>query len=448
MINHISTWRSIEDYEKIAVSTDKRQGGHTLETPKVALMEQHFDSQSIEDIPAEVAKEMAGLGLESKVKQGDTVAITAGSRGVANIDLVTRAVVDELKKLGASPFIFPAMGSHGGATAEGQARILKHYGITETTMGCPIRSTMEVSYLGDAGDGYPIHVDKYAMEADHIVVINRIKPHTKFEGPIESGLMKMMAIGMGKQKGAEYYHKAAVRLSFQKIVENVGVEVIRRAPILFGLGLVENGYDQTCIIKTLLPEDIVEGEKTLLVTAKQRMARLPFDEIDVLVIDQIGKDISGPGMDVNVTGRNIDIIGDFTTTPRVKRIFVRDLTKGTEGNAVGIGLADFTTTRCVEKIDRKKTYINCLTGISPEKGAIPMYFDTDREAVAACFMTIGDIPLQDVRLVHIRSTLHLERICVSKAYEAEIRGKSNLTLQGDWREMTIDGNGNLVSPFD
>jgi hypothetical protein len=418
-----------------------------MELPKVALLEQRFDKQRIEDIRAEVAHEMAGLGLGKKVKRDDIVAITAGSRGVANIDVVTRAVVDELKTLGASAFIFPAMGSHGGATAEGQIRVLEHYGITESSMECPIRSTMEVEYLGDAGDGYPIHVDKYAMQADHIVVINRVKPHTKFEGPIESGLMKMMAIGMGKQKGAEYYHKAAVRLTFQRIIENVGVEVIKRCPILFGLGLVENGYDETCVIKALAPEDIEEGEKALLATAKHRMARLPFDAIDVLVIDQIGKDISGPGMDVNVTGRNIDIIGTFNTPTRVNRIFVRDLTPGTEGNAVGIGLADFTTTRCVQKIDRKKTYINCLTGISPEKGAIPMYFDSDLEALKACLMTIGDVPIQEVRLLHIKDTLHLTKLSVSKAFEGEIKEKPNLKILEDWREMPLDEGGNIISPF-
>ena len=419
-----------------------------MELPMVAMLEQHFDPQKIEDIPAEIAKEMAELGLGKKLKPGDTVAITAGSRGVANIDVITKAVVDEIKKADAEPFIFPAMGSHGGATAEGQVRILEHYGIMETTMGCPIRSTMEVEYVGDAGDGYPIHVDKYAMKADHIVVINRVKPHTKFEGPIESGMMKMMAIGMGKQKGAEYYHKAAVRLTFQRIVENVGLEVIKRCPILFGLGIVENGYDETCSIKACLPEDILEGEKGLLALAKKRMARLPFDDIDVLVIDLMGKDISGPGMDVNVTGRNRDLLGDFTETPRVKRVFVRDLTESTEGNAVGIGMADFTTTRCVNKIDREKTYINCLTGISPEKGAIPMYFDTDQEALEACFMTLGDVSIEDVRLVHIRSTLHLERLRASKAFEEEVREKSNLNLLGNWNDLDLDGDGNMLSPFD
>jgi hypothetical protein len=418
-----------------------------MELPKVALVEQYLDSQRIDDIPAEVSKEMAGLCLQKKIKQRDIVAITGGSRGISNIHIITKAVVDEIKKLGAQPFIFPSMGSHGGATKEGQIKVLEQYGITESGIGCPIRSTMEVVYLGDAADGYPINIDKYAMEADHIVLINRIKPHTKFKGPIESGLMKMMAIGMGKQKGAEYYHKAAVRLTFQKIIETVGLEIIRRCPILFGLGIVENGYDQTCMIKAMLPHKIPEAEKALLVIAKERMARLPFDQIDVLVIDQIGKDISGTGMDINVTGRNRDILGDFTINPRIKRIFVRDLTNESEGNALGIGFADFTTTRVAKKMDLKKTYINCLTALSPEKGAIPIYFDTDRDALEACLMTIGDIPANKVRMVHIKNTLHLSELSVSQAFEKEINEHLNLKRVDEWKDMTFDIDGNMISPF-
>ena len=419
-----------------------------MELPRVALVEHYFDPQRIEDIPAEVSKEMKRLRLQEKIGQGDSVAITAGSRGVANIHIITRVVVDELKKLGARPFIFPSMGSHGGATAEGQLMVLEKYGISESSMGCPLRSTMEVAYLGDAADGYPLYVDKYAIEADHIVLINRIKPHTKFSGPLESGLMKMMALGMGKQKGAEYYHRAAVRLTFEKIVKTVGLEILRKCPILFGLGIVENGYDQTCVIRALSPEDIPEGEKALLVMAKERMARLPFDQIDVVVIDQIGKNISGTGMDVNVTGRNRDILGDYTAGPYVKRIFVRNLSEESEGNALGIGFADFTTTRVTEKMDRKKTYINCLTAISPEKGAIPIYFDTDREALDACLMTIGDIPVDQARLVHIKSTQHLSRLSVSQAFESEVRASDRLRRLDEWKEMGLDKNGNIVSPFD
>ncbi len=422
--------------------------GIPMELPNMAMIRQSFDTQKIDDIAATVTREMTALSLGQQVKTGATVAITAGSRGIANMDLIVRCIVDNLKKLGAQPFIFPAMGSHGGATADGQTRVLENMGISEASMGCPVKSSMEVVYLGDASDGYPIYVDRHATEADHIVVVNRVKAHTKFEGPIESGLMKMMAIGMGKHKGAEYYHKAAVQLTFQRIVERVGLEVIARCPVLFGLGIVENAYHETCRIKALAPGDIFEGEKKLLVESKKRMARLPFDEIDVLVVDRIGKDISGTGMDTNVTGRNRDILGDFLSSPRIKRIFVRDLTEATKGNAIGVGFADFVTTRLVEKLDRKKTYINCLTAISPEKGVIPMYFDTDREALDACFSTIGDISIDRVRLVHIKDTLTLTHFAVSRACENEVGENRNLELAGRWSEMVLDADGNIVSPFE
>ena len=413
----------------------------------MALIEQQFDPQRIEDIPEAVRQEMAALQLGNKVKSGDSVAITAGSRGVANIDIIIKTIVDELKKLGAVPFIFPAMGSHGGATAEGQIKVLEGLGITESTMECPVKSDMEPVFLGDAALGYPINVDKNAAAADHIVVVNRVKAHTKFDGPIESGLMKMMAIGMGKQKGAEYYHKAAVQLTFQRIVETVGLEVMKRCPVLFGLGTVENAFHDTCFIKSLLPENILEGEKKLLVIAKERTAQLPFDEIDILIVDRIGKDISGTGMDTNVTGRNRDLLGDFTTRPRAKRVYVRDLTEKTEGNATGIGLADFTSTRLVKKMDCHKTWINVITGISPEKGAIPIHFDTDREVLKACFDTIGDIAPAKALVVHFKDTISLNRISVSQAYDTEIAGNSKLKLLGDWKEMALDGEGNIIDPF-
>ena len=418
-----------------------------MELPEMALVEHQFNPQYIEDLPAAVREEMASLNLGNKVKTGDAVAITAGSRGVANIDTVIKTIVEELKKMGAEPFVFPAMGSHGGATAEGQIKVLANLGITEETMGCPIKSDMEPEFLGEAALGYPINVDKNAMSADHIVVVNRVKSHTKFEGPIESGLMKMMAIGMGKQKGAEYYHKAAVQLTFQKIVETVGLEVMKRCPILFGLGTVENAYHQTCVVKALHPEDIYEGEKKLLVISKERMASIPFDEIDILIVDRIGKDIAGTGMDTNVTGRNRDLLGDFTTRPRVKRVYVRDLTDKTEGNATGIGLADFTSTRLVNKMDHHKTWINVITGISPEKGATPIYFDTDQEVLDACFKTIGNIPAPDARIVHIRDTLSVDKISVSKAYAEEISQNSDLKLLGDWNVLTLGADRNIVDPF-
>jgi len=418
-----------------------------MELPQMALLEQRFDTQRLDTVDHAVAREMAGLQLAEKIRPGASVAITAGSRGIANIALITATVVSELKRLGAIPLVFPAMGSHGGATAAGQVNVLVNLGMTEETLGCPIRSDMEPVHLGNAALDFPIYVDRNAMSADHIVVINRIKAHTKFKGPVESGLMKMMAIGMGKQKGASYYHQAAVRLTFPNIVDTVGVEVIKRCPILFGLGIVENAFHETCLVKALPPQDIHRGEQELLTIAKQRMARLPFEDIDILIIDEIGKDISGTGMDTNVTGRNRDLLGDFTTLPRTKRVYVRDLTDASEGNATGIGLADFTTTRLVNKMDRKKTYMNAITGISPEKAAIPMYFDSDREALDAAFLTIGDTPPAAARIVHICNTNDIHRISVSAGYRDEIEASPDLTVIDEWQPLAFDSTGNLVALF-
>lgn len=418
-----------------------------MELPQMALVEQQFDPELIKDVVAIVTREIDGLNLGEKVKQDDSVAITGGSRGIASIDIITKTIVKKLKKIGAKPFVFPAMGSHGGATAEGQTKVLSNLGITEKNMDCPIKSDMEPVYLGQAALDYPIYIDKNAFAADHIIVVNRVKAHTKFKGPAESGLMKMMAIGMGKQKGASYYHKAAVRLSFPQIIENVGLEIMKLCPILFGLALVENAFHETCIIKAFKPADILEGEIELLKTAKQCMAKLPFEEIDVLIVDQIGKDISGTGMDTNVTGRNHDLLGDFTTKPRVKRVFVRDLTEKSEGNAIGIGLADFAATRLVNKIDKRKTWMNAITGISPEKGAIPIHFDTDKEVLTACFQTIGDTPPSLARIVHIRNTLDVHRISVSRQYSEEITQNDTVKLLSEWSEMEFDSKGNIKNPF-
>ena len=418
-----------------------------MDLPQMALLEQQFEDDRIEDVEAAVAREMSCLRLAEKIENGQTVAITAGSRGIANIHIIIRKIVEELKKLDAAPFVFPAMGSHGGATAEGQIKVLANLGMTEQFLGCAIKSEMEPVYLGQASLGCPIYIDRHAMSAEHIVVVNRIKPHTKFKGTVESGLMKMMAIGMGKQKGASYYHQAAVRLTFQKIIETVGLEIMQRCPILFGLGVVENAFHETCLLEAFSPSQLYQGEVNLLQRAKELMARLPFAEIDVLIVDQIGKDISGTGMDTNVTGRNFDLLGSFSETPRVKRIFVRDLSAKSEGNAIGIGLADFTTTRLVEKIDRQKTWMNALTGLSPEKGAIPIYFDTDREALSACFQTIGDTPPERTRVVHIRNTLDIQRISVSRAYADETAKHQGLAMKGDWREIEFDQDGNIQSPF-
>lgn len=415
--------------------------------PRVAQIKQTFNPERIDQVRETVIKELERIGIAQNVKPGQKVAITAGSRGIADIAEVTKALVDFIKTCGAVPFIFPAMGSHGGGTAKGQVALLDSLGINESSMGCSIRSSMDTVEIDQTQDGLPVFIDRYAWEADSVIVVNRIKPHTKFEGSIESGILKMMAIGMGKHKGAKHCHQASIGLGMNRVIETVGAKVIEKVPLLCGLGLVENSYDQLAIIRALEPDDFFEGEKKLLVHARNKMARIPFADIDLLIVDEMGKNISGTGMDTNVTGVNRDILGSFSAEPRTKRLFVRDLTPETGGNALGVGLAHFTTTRLVEKIDREKTYINCLAGISPEKGAIPMHFDTDRECIEAAINCLGIKSIDGLRLVHIRNTSSLERLVVSQAYAEEIKTRDSLTVISDWYPLPIDETGNMISPI-
>jgi len=411
---------------------------------KMYRVRQTFDRTVVKDIRETVKAELNKLSLKETIRPGQRVAITAGSRGIANIDMILRAVIDSLKVIRTKPFIIPAMGSHGGATAEGQVALLAHYNITEVTMEVPILSSMEVVKIGKTEDGVPVFIDKKASQADYIVVVNRIKPHTKLKASIESGLMKMMAIGLGNQEGAEYYHKAAIQYTFPKIIVDAGREVMSKVPILCGLGIVENGYDETAKIVALRPEELEMNEKELLIMAKRMMPKLPFNEIDLLIVDEIGKEISGVGMDPNVMGRTRDILGIFSHPTKVKRIFVRDLTASSDGNATGIGLADITTKRLVEKIDYQSTYMNCITSIALEKGAIPIYFETDRKAIEVALGSIGLIPLEKSRIVRIKNTLLLDEVEVSEVYKEELWRRSDLEILEGPNPMAFDAYGNLA----
>jgi hypothetical protein len=413
--------------------------------PKMVKIRQEFKTTPIRDIPSTVRSELARLRLQETIAPGSSVAITAGSRGVANMATVLSTVVNELKKIGARPFIVPAMGSHGGATPEGQKMVLKKYGITEETMGVPIKSSMEVVEIGSTPDGLPVFLDKHASQADHIGVVNRVKPHTDFKAPIESGLMKMMTIGLGKQKGADLYHRGVVQYSYYQIVVSVAREVIKRSPIAFGLALVENQRDETALIRAVPPREIEETDRKLLRTAKRLMPRIPFDQIDILIVDQIGKEISGAGMDPNVIGRHVVPFAKVPPKPKILRIFVRDLSADSYGNAIGIGMADFTTKRLVEKMDRNPTYMNCITGCTPEAARIPVYFDSDREVLDAALRSLGLVEPENARIVHIADTLRLEEMEISEAMVAEAEEMTNLTVIAKSHPVTFDGNGNLIS---
>ena len=416
--------------------------GHLF--PQMAAVRQSFPDQAVASLESGIAREIDSLGLQSRTRPGQTVAVTAGSRGIHGIDRILRSVCDELKGLDLQPFIVPAMGSHGGATSQGQLQVLASYGITEQSMGVPVTSSMDTVTLGTTSLNTPVHVDRTAHEADHIVAVNRIKAHTKFKAPIESGLMKMLAVGLGKHTGASLVHRLAVDHSLSALIRETARSVLNSGHVLFGLGLVENAFGRTAGIKAMLPEDLETAEEELLERAKAISARLPFDDLDLLIVDRIGKDISGTGMDTNVTGRNRDILGDFTVAPRIKRIVVRDLTEATEGNGLGIGFADFCTRRLVDRLDLAKTYTNAMTGVSPEKAAIPMHMDTDRETIAAALESLGNWAPGSVRVVRIQDTLHLERIGISSALIPEL--PDHCTLISAPGDMAFSPEGDLADP--
>ncbi len=409
--------------------------------PKIFRVRQHFPRQRVDDVPAAVHQQLAQLNLERRIRPGQRVAITAGSRGIVGIDRITRAIVQWIQRLQAQPFIVPAMGSHGGGTAEGQLRVLEGYGITESFCGCPIRSTMETVVVCHTEEGIPVHFDRFAMAADHVVVCNRVKPHTELCGTFESGLMKMMLIGLGKHRGATIYHAAFQDYGFDRIVQSVAGQVLRKCRIAAGVAIVENAYDETARIEAVAPEDFAAREAELLQLARQWLPRLPFVKVDVLLLDQIGKDISGAGLDTNVVGRKAAVADG--TTPRVKRIVARDLTAASHGNAIGIGMADFCLARLAKKIDSESTRINGVTSGRLEAARVPITLESDRDILDSVLQTIGLTPPEDARLLWIRNTLDVQEVECSAAYLAEAQGREDLEILRPPSELPLDDHGHL-----
>ena len=414
--------------------------------PNMTRIQQQFEAPVLTDLPAAIHAELDRINASAIVKPGETVAVTAGSRGVANVDVAVKATIDYLKRLGAKPFVVPAMGSHGGATAEGQRSVLEHYGITEETVGAPVKATMEVVELGKIASGLPVFLDRYAAEADHVVPLNRIKAHTDFNGSIESGLMKMMVIGLGKQQGANLYHRAFFQYGFEQVITAVGGLILDTGKIAFGIGLIENAHEDTAKAVAVPAAQLLQTERELLVEAKSLMGRLPFDELDLLIIDWTGKNISGTGMDTNVIGRMMQNFEPEPAKPAILRIFVRDITEESDGNATGIGLADFTTTRLVDKIDRHATYMNGITALGPQKSKIPFYYDTDSEAIAVALDTIGLTEPEDARVIRIESTLRLTELDISEVLLEDAKLHSGLEVIGETKPLPFDPAGNLL-PF-
>jgi hypothetical protein len=413
--------------------------------PRIFKIQQKIATPKLADVEKEMNSLLDKFGLAGRVKPGERVALTAGSRGIRDKAKVLKVIAGRLKALGAKPFLVPCMGSHGGATAEGQVKMLHHLGITEEYVGVPIVSSMEVKEIGRTRFGTPVLVDKNICEqADKIVVVNRIKPHTDFDHDVESGISKMIIIGMGKHKGALMAHRLTIKNGYPAIFREV-LPITRKAlPFFFGVGIIENQYDQTASLHLLEPKDFYEGEKELLKKAKAIMPRLPFKEMDILVADEIGKNISGAGMDPNVTGRLYFIGSPPLKEPKITRIFVRDLTPETEGNAIGIGYADYTTKRLVQKIDPVPTMINSITGMGPECGRIPISFEKDREALQAAFDNSGVLEPKDLRLVWIKNTLEMEYLWASESLLKEAKANSNLQVISGLQEVPFDQNGNMV----
>ncbi|QGJ71822.1 Iron-sulfur cluster binding protein [Planctomycetales bacterium 10988] len=420
-----------------------------MEFPQLFRVHQHFDAPSISDIDGEIHDQLTKLALGEKISPGETVAITAGSRGISNIAQIIKAVVMHFQQLGAKPFIVPSMGSHGGGTAEGQRAIIEGYGMTEEFLGCPIRSSMETVLVCESPEGVPIHFDQNAYQADHVFVCGRVKPHTRFSGEIESGLLKMMLIGLGKRTGARIYHRAIQDFSFDQILHSVIGEVLQKCSIVAGLGIVENGYEQTAMLEAIHPQDFIEREKVLLKQAKDWFPKVPFEKVDLLLIDQIGKNISGSGMDTNVVGRKVyDHCAAEHEFPKVKRIALRGLTEATHGNACGFGIAEFATQAALDSVDWEITKVNALTGGHPTVAMSPVIFPTDQTMLENALTSIGLTEPPDARMVWIQDTLHLAEFECSTAFLKEVQANPALEILREPLPLGFDEHGKILERYE
>ncbi|GAB3045760.1 nickel pincer cofactor-dependent isomerase, group 22 [Virgibacillus ainsalahensis] len=409
--------------------------------PKMAKVKQEFDRSQVDDLSAALGAELDKEYIKETVKPGMEIAIAVGSRGMDRLVEMTAVTVKYLQDLGAKPFLVPCMGSHGGATGPGQKAVLEHLGVTEESVNAEIRSSMEVIKVGELPNGLPVYVDKIASEADGIVIINRVKPHTAFRGPVESGIMKMISIGLGKQKGAEACHQ----LGFKHMAEHVpemAKMTMSKMPILFAVATVENAFDKVAEIEVLAPDEVEERETELQKLAKQLLPKIHFDKIDVLVIDEIGKNISGDGMDPNITGR-------YPTPyayggPDVTKMVVLDLTEETEGNANGVGTADFTTQRLVDKMDREATYANGLTSTVVGPTHISTALPNDEQAIKAAIKTCNILDFNTVKMVRIKNTLHVSEIEVSEALLDHVKGHDSIEQTSELYEINFNNEGNLA----
>ncbi|NLL62420.1 MAG: DUF2088 domain-containing protein [Candidatus Atribacteria bacterium] len=409
---------------------------------KLLKIKQEFEKTHLEDVSTEVHNEFYRIGLDKKIKPGMNIAITAGSRGIDKLGQILKSIVCEIKKSGGKPFIVAAMGSHGGATAEGQLKVLEYYGITEEALGIPIMSSMETIELDYLENGLPVYFDKIAYHADGVIAVNRVKVHTAFKGNIESGLCKILSVGLGNHLGAKLVHSLGVKGLRDYMVDFAQV-IIKKAPIMGGFGILENAYDKVVKIKAAIPEDFFKVDSELLIECKNLLPKLPVSEIDLLIVQEMGKNISGTGLDTNVVG-GIKSPGDFKE-PSIKRLLVLDLTEETEGNALGIGLADMITQKVYKKINFNSTYTNTITATFLDRARIPMVFPTEYEAVEVGLKTIWNLPSELPRIIIIKNTLKLDEMYVSEAIWEEIRGRKNIISSGQWEDMQFNESGEILN---
>ena len=419
-----------------------------MEFSRILLVRQRFPDRSLKDIPGEVHRALASAAFGAGLKPGSRIAIGVGSRGIANLGAIVGSVVSFWKARLMQPFIFPAMGSHGAASAEGQADVLAHYGIDQARIGCPVISALEVVPSGSTPEGIQTFIDRNAFESDGIMLVGRVKWHTDFAGKIESGLYKMMAIGLGKFAGAQRYHSYGYKMGLEQVIRSVGRQILKSGKILGGLAILEDAHHNTAMLEAVPVLKMEQREEELLALVKSWMGRIPVPELDILIVDEIGKNISGAGMDSKVINRSVHAeYNPWPNAPRIERVFVRDLGQLTYGNGVGIGMADVIHDRILEKIDWTPTHINSLTASTPAAIRTPVHFPTDRECLERIAPTVGKLEGREITIGWIRNTMELSRLAFSENLLPEIRENPDLEILGPPCEIPFDPLGNLLSPL-
>ena len=415
--------------------------------PKMIRVKQQFNHQRVSNISHQITRQIKDLSPNMSIKPGQTVAVACSSRGLTDYPEIVKAIVDNLKKMKLMPFLVPAMGSHGAGTAAGQERVLLHLGLTKEAVGAKIRSSLDVVEIGKTKQGIPVMVDRFAFEADHIVLINRIKKHTDFMGEFESGLMKLMVIGLGKIAGAGIYHQAMMSFGSSNVIAAGARHVLSKCNILFGVATIENGYGDVADVGVFPASEIEQKEKVFFKRSMEISPKLPVDEADIILIDEIGKEISGAGFDTRVVGR-IRLPGTpEPEKPSIKRIILSDITKISEGNACGFGLADIITRRLGDKVDQNSTDTNTIVSMALEMGKTPLIMPNDKEALALAMRCIGFVPTNQIKIIRIKNTLCLSEVDLSQAYTNIINDSSNLEIILQPRDMLFDTKGYLPEFF-